>query len=84
MGQMNLACTHCHDRNFGRKLLNDTLSQGHGNPYPRTASSGKPWVRCIAGCARVFLAYAPSCRRRLTGFARSGTFPRVARARVEG
>ena len=34
MGQLNLACTHCHDRNFGRKLLNDTLSQGHGNPYP--------------------------------------------------
>lgn len=34
MGQMNLACTHCHDRNFGRKLLNDTISQGHGNPYP--------------------------------------------------
>ncbi len=33
-GQMNLACTHCHDRNFGRKLLNDTISQGHGNPYP--------------------------------------------------
>lgn len=34
MGQINLACTHCHDRNFGRKLLNDTISQGHGNPYP--------------------------------------------------
>ncbi len=34
MGQMDLACTHCHDRNFGRKLLNDTISQGHGNPYP--------------------------------------------------
>jgi len=34
MGQLNLACTHCHDRNFGRKLLNDTVSQGHGNPYP--------------------------------------------------
>ena len=34
MGQMNLACTHCHDRNFGRKLWNDTISQGHGNPYP--------------------------------------------------
>jgi sulfur-oxidizing protein SoxA len=34
MGQMNLACTHCHDRNYGRKLLNDTISQGHGNPYP--------------------------------------------------
>ena len=34
MGQLNLACSQCHDRNFGRKLLNDTLSQGHSNPYP--------------------------------------------------
>lgn len=34
IGQINLACTHCHDRNFGRKLLNDTVSQGHGNGYP--------------------------------------------------
>jgi len=34
IGQINLACTHCHDRNFGRKLLNDTISQGHGNGFP--------------------------------------------------
>lgn len=33
-GQMNLACTHCHERNVGRKLLADTISEGHGNAYP--------------------------------------------------
>jgi len=33
-GQMNLACTHCHDRNWGRKLAAETISQGHGNAYP--------------------------------------------------
>lgn len=33
-GQMNLACSHCHDRNWGRKLLAETISQGHGNEYP--------------------------------------------------
>lgn len=33
-GQMNLACTHCHDRNWGRQLLAETISQGHGNAYP--------------------------------------------------
>jgi sulfur-oxidizing protein SoxA len=33
-GQMNLACTHCHERNTGRKLLADTISEGHGNAYP--------------------------------------------------
>jgi sulfur-oxidizing protein SoxA len=34
IGQMNLACVHCHQRNWGRTLLAQTLSQGHGNPYP--------------------------------------------------
>jgi len=34
IGQMNLACTHCHDRNWGRQLLGETISQGHGNAYP--------------------------------------------------
>jgi sulfur-oxidizing protein SoxA len=34
IGQMNLACTNCHDDNYGRKLLNDTISQGHINAYP--------------------------------------------------
>jgi sulfur-oxidizing protein SoxA len=34
MGQMNLACAHCHERNWGRKLLAETISQGHGNEYP--------------------------------------------------
>ena len=34
IGQMNLACTHCHDRNWGRRLLNETISQGHPNGFP--------------------------------------------------
>ena len=34
IGQMNLACAHCHDRNWGRRLLAETISQGHGNAYP--------------------------------------------------
>lgn len=34
IGQMNLACTHCHDRSWGRNLLGETISQGHGNAYP--------------------------------------------------
>ena len=33
-GQLNLACTHCHDQNFGRRLYTDPLSQGHPNGYP--------------------------------------------------
>jgi sulfur-oxidizing protein SoxA len=34
IGQMNLSCAHCHDRNWGRRLGAETLSQGHGNAYP--------------------------------------------------
>ena len=33
-GQMNLACMHCHDQNWGKRLLGETISQGHGNAFP--------------------------------------------------
>ena len=33
-GQMNLACTHCHDANAGKRLGSETISQGQGNGYP--------------------------------------------------
>jgi len=34
VGQMNLACTNCHDANWSKKLGAETISQGHGNAYP--------------------------------------------------
>jgi len=34
VGQMNLACAHCHDRSWGRQLAAETISQGHGTAYP--------------------------------------------------
>ena len=33
-GQMNLACTHCHDQNYGKRLYTETISQGHGTAFP--------------------------------------------------
>jgi sulfur-oxidizing protein SoxA len=33
-GQINLACTHCHEQNWGGKLRGETISQGHINDYP--------------------------------------------------
>lgn len=33
-GQMNLACTHCHDANAGKKLGPETISEGQPNGYP--------------------------------------------------
>ena len=34
IGQMNLACTHCHDASWGKKLLNESISQGHPDGWP--------------------------------------------------
>jgi L-cysteine S-thiosulfotransferase len=34
LGQMNLSCSQCHDRNWGRTLLNESVSQGHGTGWP--------------------------------------------------
>ena len=34
LGQINLSCAHCHEQNWGKRLLGETISQGHGNAYP--------------------------------------------------
>jgi L-cysteine S-thiosulfotransferase len=34
IGQMNLACMHCHEWNAGKRLLAENISQGHPNAYP--------------------------------------------------
>jgi sulfur-oxidizing protein SoxA len=34
LGQMNISCAQCHDRNWGRKLAQETISQGHGVGFP--------------------------------------------------
>jgi len=33
-GQLNLACTQCHDDNWGKKLAGSTISQAHPTGYP--------------------------------------------------
>jgi L-cysteine S-thiosulfotransferase len=33
-GQLNLACTQCHDANWGRTLLAEKISQGHPADWP--------------------------------------------------
>ena len=34
IGQLNLACTQCHDASWGRRLLDETVSQGHPTGWP--------------------------------------------------
>jgi len=34
IGQMNMACTSCHDANWGRRLYAETVSQGHPTGWP--------------------------------------------------
>jgi sulfur-oxidizing protein SoxA len=33
-GQLNLACTNCHDMNWGKTLLAERISQGHPGDWP--------------------------------------------------
>ncbi len=33
-GQLNLACASCHEQNAGKRLLVETISEGHGNAFP--------------------------------------------------
>ncbi|MEL6687797.1 MAG: sulfur oxidation c-type cytochrome SoxA [Pseudomonadota bacterium] len=33
-GQLNLACSQCHDDQWGMQLRGDTISQGHSNGFP--------------------------------------------------
>jgi sulfur-oxidizing protein SoxA len=34
IGQMNLACTQCHDASWGKRLYAETVSQGHPTGWP--------------------------------------------------
>ena len=33
-GQLDLACTHCHDHNAGQRLRGEIVSQGQSNGFP--------------------------------------------------
>ena len=63
-GQMNLACAHCHDANWGKRLLTETISQGHPNAYPayrlewQTMGSLERRIRaCLSGIRAEMLPY---------------------------
>ena len=63
-GQMNLACGHCHDANWGKRLLSETISQGHPNAYPayrlewQTVGSLQRRMRaCLSGIRAEMLPY---------------------------
>jgi sulfur-oxidizing protein SoxA len=34
IGQLNLSCAQCHDRNWGKRLASALIPQGHANAYP--------------------------------------------------
>lgn len=64
-GQMNLSCAHCHEANWGKRLLSETISQGHPNAYPayrmewQTMGSLQRRIRaCLSGIRAEMLPYA--------------------------
>jgi sulfur-oxidizing protein SoxA len=69
-GQMNLSCAHCHEANWGKRLLSETISQGHPNAYPayrlewQTMGSVERRLRaCLSGIRAEMLPYgAPEYR----------------------
>lgn len=70
VGQMNLACTHCHDANWGRMLFSERINQGHPNGYPayrlewQALGSLERRIRgCLSGVRAEMLPYgAPEYR----------------------
>ncbi|HXX82402.1 MAG TPA: sulfur oxidation c-type cytochrome SoxA [Casimicrobiaceae bacterium] len=63
-GQMNLSCADCHERNWGRRLLAETISQGHPNAYPAyrlewqtMGSLGRRIRSCLFGIRAQMLPY---------------------------
>lgn len=63
-GQMNLSCAHCHEANWGKRLLSETISQGQPNGYPvyrmewQTMGSLERRLRaCLSGIRAVMLPY---------------------------
>ena len=63
-GQMNLSCAHCHDAQWGKRLLSETISQGHPNAYPayrlewQTVGSLQRRMRaCLSGIRAEMLPY---------------------------
>ena len=64
LGQMNLACAHCHDANWGKKLGAETISQGHPNAYPvyrlewqTLGSLQRRFRSCLSGVRAEMLPY---------------------------
>jgi sulfur-oxidizing protein SoxA len=63
-GQMNLSCADCHERNWGHRLLAETISQGHPNAYPAyrlewqtLGSLGRRIRSCLFGIRAQMLPY---------------------------
>ena len=63
-GQMNLSCAHCHEANWGKRLLSETISQGHPTGYPvyrmewQTMGSLERRLRaCLSGIRAEMLPY---------------------------
>ena len=63
-GQMNLSCVHCHEANWGKRLLSETISQGQPNAYPayrmewQTMGSLERRLRaCLSGIRAEMLPY---------------------------
>ena len=60
-GQLNLACSQCHDDHWGRQLAGNVIPQAHPTGYPlyRLEWQGDG-LAASAGCATVWWGFARS------------------------
>jgi sulfur-oxidizing protein SoxA len=75
IGQMNLACAHCHEANWGKTLRAETISQGQPIGYPayrlewQTMGSLERRLRaCFSGVRAEMLPYGAQEHRDLELF----------------
>ena len=81
-GQLNLACSHCHDDNWGKRLAGNLIPQAHPNGYPlyrlewqSVGSLQRRLRNCLIGMRAEPYDYGAA------GVCRSGAVPDVARPR---
>ena len=64
-GQLNLACTNCHDDNWDKHLAGSAVTQGHSERLSDLPPGmADRWARCNAACATA----SPACARRTYDF----------------
>jgi len=79
-GQLNLACSQCHDDNWGKRLAGNAIRRRIRPAIRSTGSNGRASARSSDGCATVWSDPRRALRVRRARARRARAVPDVARA----